>query len=122
MTAMARLLTSVAIGSIAIGCNSGSTGPSLPGPVARVVISFDPASKQIRVGDVLFVDTIAYDARGLFTFGNSISLVSSDPTIIRLDPGSGAAHMVAHAIVPGKAIITATQDGISAQDTLTVSP
>ena len=90
-------------------------GAAPPPPVASLDVS--PPSANLAVGARLRLAVVAKDAGGSAVAARAATWVSSDTTVVRVNPRG-----VATAWAPGRATVTAGVDGHSVAATITVTP
>lgn len=89
--------------------------PASPARAASIEILEPPT--HVAVGESFRLRAEAYDAKGR-PLERSASWSVDDPAVARVDAGSG----VLVGLAPGAVVVTATTDGVSTQETITVTP
>lgn len=94
-----------------------STPPAGITPVAVALVAVAPTSATLPEGGAVQFTAQMRDGSGAVLSGRAVTWKTSDSTIAIVSSGG-----VASALKSGKAIVTATSEGISAQASVTVTP
>ena len=118
---MRQFRTSISLGAAAAAalllqaCGGGGGEPAGPPKVASVAVT--ALASQVEVGATVQFSASARDAKGNAMTGKAISWSSSAPAVASVD-----ASGVVSGVAPGAATITATADGVSGTQPITVVP